>query len=160
MTEDFPERNDDRDSETPGAGFVRPGEYAPAGEAHGAGDTFAAEHLADAFRVRIGRVHDAMQGEYGLGPGDRVTSKQAHDLLEALIPDAPLDQRDAMLMDLGAFTPRRDEERGIGDASPAEVRARNRADFADAGDADGATAARPFRHSSWMIRGAMSPSGQ
>lgn len=139
MTDDFPERNDDRDPETPGAGFVRPGEYAPAGEAQGADDTFTAEQLADAFRVRIGRVHNAMQGEYGLGPGERVTSQQASELLEALMPEAPLDQREAMLMELGAFTPRGDDEWGIGEASPAEVRARNRADYADAGNPDGAS---------------------
>lgn len=139
MTDDIVDRNDDRDPETPGAGFVAPGDYAPAGEAQGAGDTFSAEQLADAFRVRIGRVHDAMRGEYGLGPGERVTNKQAHDLLEALLPEAPLEQREAMLMELGAFTPRRDAEYGIGDASPEEVRERNSADYTDAGDPDGAS---------------------
>jgi hypothetical protein len=142
MTDEIRDLNDDHDPETPGAGFVAPGEYAPAGEGQGAGATFAAEQLADTFRVRIGRVHDAMRGEYGLDPGGRVTSKQAHDLLEALLPEAPLEQREAMLMELGAFTPRRDEERGIGESSPTEVRARNRADFADAGDADGASEER------------------
>lgn len=137
MTNDAPGSTDDR--ETPDAGFVAPGEYAPAGEAQGTGETFAAEQLADAFGVDIGRVHNAMQGEYGLGPGDRVTSVQARELLEALEPEAPLDRREAMLMELGAFTPRSDAERGIGEASPEEVRARNRADFADAGNPDGAS---------------------
>ena len=139
MTDDIPERTDDRDRETPGAGEAGTGEYAPAGEAQGVGDTFSAEQLADAFRVRIGRVHDAMQGELGLGPGERITSRQAAELLEALMPEAPLDQREATLMELGAYTPRRDAERGIGEATPGEVRARNRADFADAGNPDGAS---------------------
>ena len=94
------------------------------------------------LRTGIGRVHDAMRGEYDLGPGERVSSAQAQELLEALIPEAPLDQREAMLMELGAFTPRRDDDWGIGEASPEEVRARNRADFADAGNPDGATEER------------------
>jgi hypothetical protein len=139
MTNDIPGPTDGRDPETPDAGFVSPGEYAPAGEAQGIGDTFSAEQLADAFRVRIGRVHDAMRGEYDLGPADQITSQQASELLEALLPEAPLDQRQAMLMELGAFTPRGDVERGIGESSPEEVRARNRADFADAGNPDGAS---------------------
>jgi hypothetical protein len=139
MTDEIIDRNDDHDPETPGAGFVDPGEYAPAGEAQGAGETFSAEQLARAFRVDADRVEHAMRGEYGLGPDARVTSAQAHDLLEAILPEAPLEQREAMLMELGAFTPRRDAEWGIGDASPAEVRARNRADYVDAGDPDGAS---------------------
>ncbi len=139
MTDDIIDRNDDRDPETPGAGFARPGEYIPAGEAQGAGETFSAEQMAAAFGVDVDRVHDAMRGEYGLGPEERVTNAQAHELVEALLPEAPLDRREAMLMELGAYTPRRDEERGIGESSPAEVRARNRADFADAGDPDGAS---------------------
>jgi hypothetical protein len=139
MTDENRDRNDDHDPETPGAGFTGPGEYAPAGEAQGQDATFSAEQLAGAFRVATERVQAAMRGEYGLGPYDRVSSVQADALLEALLPEAPLDVREAKLMELGAFTPRRDAERGIGEASPAEVRARNRADFTDAGDADGAS---------------------
>jgi hypothetical protein len=41
-------------------------------------------------------------------------------LAEVLLPDEPLDRREAALMRLGAFTPRRDADWGLGDAPPGE----------------------------------------
>ena len=46
---------------------ARTGEYTPAGEGQGQNSTFSAQQVADAFRVEIGRVHNAFQGEFGLG---------------------------------------------------------------------------------------------
>jgi hypothetical protein len=137
MTDRPPHLNDDRDPATPGAGLTGPGEYAPAGELQGQASSFTADDVANAFDVAIHRVHDAMQGELGLGADARVESRQAQVLAEVLLGDQPLDRRQAALMQLGAYTPRADAERGIGEASPAEVRARNRADRTDAGADDG-----------------------
>lgn len=137
MTDQPPHLDDDNDSETPGAGFVAPGDYLPAGEAQGSAAGFTADDVVDAFDVAIHRVRNAMQGEFGLGEDARVDSQQAQVLAEVLLGDQPLDRREAALMQLGAYTPRADAERGIGEASPAEVRARNRADRTDAGDDEG-----------------------
>ena len=101
-------------------GFTGPGEYAPAGEAQGQNETFTAEQIAGAFGVEIGRVHKAMQGEFGLGEGGRVDSRQAQGLAEVLLGDQPLDQREAALMQLGAYTPRSDHEWGSGETAPGE----------------------------------------
>ncbi|MBA3449703.1 MAG: hypothetical protein H0T18_00665 [Chloroflexia bacterium] len=102
------------------AGLVAPGEYAPAGEAQGAGDRFAAGQVAAAFAVTIDRVHRAMTGEFGLDPDDSVTSRQAQHLTEVILGDQPLAEREAALMQLGAFTPRADHDWGIGEAAPGE----------------------------------------
>ena len=91
------------------AGFVAPGEYVPSGEAQGIVRTFGLDELAA-----------AMQGEFGLAVGARVTSAQAQELAEALLTDAPLDAREAALMSLGAFTPRPDHSWGVGEAAPSE----------------------------------------
>lgn len=102
------------------ADIAAPGEYAPAGEAQGQVRTFGLEELAAAFAVAADRVAAAMRGELGLSPGARVTSAQAQDLAEALLPEEPLDARQAALMTLGAFTPRPDHAWGVGEAAPGE----------------------------------------
>ena len=102
------------------AGFVAPGEYAPAGEAQGRGATFAAQEIAAAFGVGVDRVHKAMAGEFALAPDARVDSRQAQHLAEAILSDLPQTEREAALMPLGAFTPRRDHDWGIGEAAPGE----------------------------------------
>jgi hypothetical protein len=102
------------------AGLVAPGEYAPAGEAGREATTFTAEQLAAAFAVASERVHRALAGEFSLTPADRVDSQQAQHLTEVILGDLPLDQREAALMRLGAFTPRVDHDWGIGEAAPGE----------------------------------------
>ena len=102
------------------AGLVAPGEYAPAGEAQGVGRTFTAAEVAVAFGVAIARVHQAMSGEFALAPDARVQSRQAQYLAEVILGDLPHAERDAALMRLGAFTPRRDHDWGIGEAAPGE----------------------------------------
>ncbi|HYH11537.1 MAG TPA: hypothetical protein VD789_04200 [Thermomicrobiales bacterium] len=109
-----------QDTETPAAGITGPGEYTPAGEAQGQFETFSAARVAEAFGVEIGRVRNAMQGEFELGPGETVDSKQAQTLAEVLLGDRPLDQQQAALMQLGAFTPRTDHEWGSGETAPGE----------------------------------------
>jgi hypothetical protein len=111
----------DHGEETPlPAGMKRPGEYGPAGEMQGVQASFLAEEVAAAFEVEIGRVHAAMRGEFALDAGGQVDSRQAQHLAEVLLADEPLDEREAALMKLGAFTPRPDHEWGAGEADPDE----------------------------------------
>ncbi|MDP9355675.1 MAG: hypothetical protein M3R02_10430 [Chloroflexota bacterium] len=94
-------------------------EYLPAGEAQGQGTRFTAVQVADAFGVEVERVHRALAGEFSLAPEASVDSRQAQQLAEVL-GDAPLDQQEAALMQLGAFTPRRDQDWGLGETAPGE----------------------------------------
>lgn len=131
MSNDSRDRN--RDTSQPDAGFTGPGEYAPAGEAHGQEAEITADELADAFNVDIDRVHAAMQGEFGVDPGGTVGSAQAQELAEVLLGDLPLEEQQAALMKLGAFTPRTDHDWGVGEAPPSEEsdRLKRRADRSD-----------------------------
>ncbi len=104
----------------PGAGIVGPGEYAPAGELQGIGAAFSAPQVAAAFGVAIDRVHNAMAGEFRLEPTATVDSRQAQHLAEVILTDRPLDVREAALMTLGAFTPRPDQDWGVGETAPGE----------------------------------------
>ncbi|MCA9879208.1 MAG: hypothetical protein KC442_15560 [Thermomicrobiales bacterium] len=106
--------------QTINAGVTAPGEYTPAGEAQGRARTFGRDELAAAFAVPADRVAVAMRGELGLAAEARVTSAQVQNLVEALLPEEPLDVRQAALMALGAFTPRPDHVWGIGEAAPGE----------------------------------------
>lgn len=92
----------------------------PAGEDRGAGRRFTAKTIAMAFGVDEARVVRALEGEWGMTPQAEVDSRQAQELAEVLLGDQPLDQRQAALMRLGAFTPRSDVEWGLGDARPGE----------------------------------------
>lgn len=103
-----------------GGRFTGPGEYIPAGEGQGIGATFTAQQVARAFDVEIQRVHRAMKGEFALDAEGRVDSKQAQQLAEALLGDQALDAREAALMQLGAFTPRPDQDWGLGETAPGE----------------------------------------
>lgn len=102
------------------AGFVAPGEYAPAGGAQGTTATFSAAQVAGAFAVAIDRVHRALAGELGLGSEGRVDSRQAQHLADVILGDQPQAEQQAALMRLGAFTPRPDHDWGIGEAAPGE----------------------------------------
>ena len=97
----------------------------PAGEDRGIGDRFDARRVAEAFAVDIDRVERAMQGEFGLNSGDTVDSRQAQHLSEVIIGDAPMDEREAAMMRLGAFTPRADVAAGVGDMAPPEEQTKN-----------------------------------
>jgi hypothetical protein len=100
--------------------FVAPGEYAPAGEMQGVEACFSGEQVAAAFATSLDRVRRAMAGEFELGPRDTVNSRQAQRLAEVLLDDEPLPEREAALMRLGAYTPRRDHAWGIGEAAADE----------------------------------------
>lgn len=100
--------------------MVAPGEYAPAGEAQGIGETFGAGEVAEAFGVEIERVHNAMAGEFALGPEAKVDSRQAQHFAEVIVGDRPQAEQEAALMRLGAFTPRPDHDWGVGEAAPDE----------------------------------------
>ena len=102
------------------AGMVAPGEYAPAGEAQGIGETFSAGEVAAAFDVEIGRVHNAMAGEFALAPEARADSRQAQHFAEVILGDLPQAEQEAALMRLGAFTPRPDHDWGVGETAPDE----------------------------------------
>jgi hypothetical protein len=96
------------------------GVYIEAGEDVGPERVFSADEIAGAFRVERERVVRAMAGELGLSAGDRVTSTGAQELVEVLLGERPMDERQAALMTLGAFTPRRDAEWGLGSGPPNE----------------------------------------
>lgn len=88
--------------------------------AAGENATFGAAKVASAFGVEEVRVHRAMQGEFGKAPDGSVDSRQAQQLAEVVLADEPLDQREAKLMKLGAYTPRSEEIWGLGDSPPGE----------------------------------------
>jgi hypothetical protein len=92
----------------------------PTGEDQGVGRHFTAKMIGMAFGVDEARVVRALEGELGLTPEAEVDSRHAQELAEVLLVDQPLDQRQAALMRLGAFTPRSDVEWGLGDARPGE----------------------------------------
>jgi hypothetical protein len=102
------------------AGQIAPGEYAPAGEAQGQGVTFTADQVAVAFNVAVDRVQRAMAGEFNLQADGRVDSRQAQELAEVILGDEDLAEREAALMQLGAFTPRPDQDWGLGETAPGE----------------------------------------
>ncbi|CAA9543829.1 MAG: hypothetical protein AVDCRST_MAG49-1235 [uncultured Thermomicrobiales bacterium] len=102
------------------APVARDDETVRAGEDQGFGARFGAAAIAAGFGVEEQRVHNALQGEFGLGPDGTVDSKQAQQLAEALLGDQPLAAQEAALMQLGAFTPRRDDDWGMGDTAPGE----------------------------------------
>ncbi len=96
------------------------GEYLPAGEDQGLGARFSAEELATAFDVAVERVRQAISGELTIGTEEKVDSRQAQRLAEVLLGDQPQDIRQAALMRLGSFTPRPDQEWGLGETAPGE----------------------------------------
>jgi len=91
------------------------GEYTPAGEDQGVNSSFSADQIASAFEVDTQRVHNAFEGEFGLGPDGQVDSKGAQQLAEAILGDKPQDVQQAALMTLGAYTPRTDHDWGFGE---------------------------------------------
>ena len=102
------------------AGVTASGEYIPAGEAQGQHAAFTADQVAAAFNVAIDRVHRAMAGEFNLGPDGGVDSRQAQHLAEVILGDEELAEREAALMQLGAFTPRADQDWGLGETAAGE----------------------------------------
>jgi hypothetical protein len=92
----------------------------PAGESSGQNRSFTAADLAAAFSVEVERIERAIRGEFGLEPDGAVTSHQAQHLAEVLLAERPLDEREAALMKLGAYTPRSDVEWGLGDTYDGE----------------------------------------
>ncbi len=96
------------------------GEYTPAGEDQGVASSFTADQVAAAFEVDVERVHNAFQGEFGLGPEGSVDSKGAQLLAELILGDKPQDIQQAALMTLGAFTPRTDHDWGFGEKADDE----------------------------------------
>ena len=69
-----------------------------------------------------------MAGEFRLGADASVDSRQAQHIAEVMLTDQPLDVRQAALMSLGAFTPRPDQDWGIGETAPGEESDRYAAD--------------------------------
>ncbi len=94
------------------------GAYVPAGEDQGQNRTFTAEQIAEAFGVDADRVRDAIHGEFGDEVREGVTSKQAQHLAEVFMSDHPLEDQEAALMTLGAFTPRRDYMEATAEPKP------------------------------------------
>jgi hypothetical protein len=103
-----------------GANDEQGGAPLPAGERQGINAAFTAAQIARAFDVDPATVERAIAGEFGGSPEARVDSRQAQRLSEVLLFDQPLENREAALMQLGAFTPRPDEVWGIGDEPPGE----------------------------------------
>lgn len=119
------------------------GRTVPAGEHQGLSATFTAEQIAVTFRVGVERVERAMKGELGLDRAARVDSLGAQLLAEILLADRPLADREAALMELGAYTPRSDTAWGLGDKAPGEESDRL------AGSADRPATERANPHSSY-----------
>jgi hypothetical protein len=96
------------------------GVYIEAGEAAPTRQFVTAEQVARAFGVDRQRVTKALAEEFSLGPDARIDERVAHELSELLLTDQPLDKREAAMMQLGVFTPRRDAVEGIGSEPPGE----------------------------------------
>jgi hypothetical protein len=98
------------------------GEQGPTGEDQGVNAVFSASDVAKAFDVEIDRVHNALAGEYNLGTDAKVDSRQAQLLAEVILGDRPQAEQEAALMQLGAFTPRRDTlEASVSEKPPGEL---------------------------------------
>ncbi len=108
----------DQDNESLQTDLSDDGEYTPAGEAQGQDATFTADQVAAAFDVAKDRVLNAIDGEFGMDASGRVDSRQAQHLAEVILGDQPQDKQMAALMQLGAFTPRTDQDYGKGEAAP------------------------------------------
>lgn len=91
----------------------------PPGEDQGLNTEFTASAVAEAFGVDIDRVYKAMQGEFGLDERGTVDSRQAQHLAEVILGDQPMDQQEAALMQLGAYTPRADTIEATATEKPA-----------------------------------------
>lgn len=83
-------------------------EHDPPGEDQGIHARFSIRQVAEAFNVAPDRVVRAFSGEYSLGEEASVDSRQAQHLAEVILGDRRQEERDAALMQLGAYTPRRD----------------------------------------------------
>lgn len=94
------------------------GAYVPAGEDQGEDQTFSAGQVAEAFGVDAARVRAAIEGEFSQGADTGITSKQAQHLAEVFLNDQPLEQQEAALMTLGAYTPRRDYMEATAEPKP------------------------------------------
>lgn len=101
--------------------------YIEAGESTGTASHFSVAQIAAAFEVAPERIARAMHGEFGLGADGLADSRMAQHLAEVLLGDQPLDQREAALMQLGAYTPRSDAVWGAGSGPPDEESDRQRA---------------------------------
>jgi hypothetical protein len=95
-------------------------EYIPAGERADARASFAVNELAEAVGVDRTSV-EREAAAAGLAVAGGVDNRAAQVLVERLMRDRPLPDRQAALMRLGAFTPRSDTVEGVGDVpSPEE----------------------------------------
>jgi hypothetical protein len=92
----------------------------PTGATPAPGNVFTAGQIAEAFSLSQERVERAIREAFGPRAVGGVNDKQAQDLAEELLADRPLDQREAALLTLGAFTPRADDAWGLGDKAPGE----------------------------------------
>jgi hypothetical protein len=78
------------------------------GNNQGVSTVFSANDIAHAFGVDIQRVFNAFAGEFDLDESGQVDSRQAQHLSEMILGDKPMAEQEAALMQLGAYTPRRD----------------------------------------------------
>jgi hypothetical protein len=106
--------------------LVAPEQYGseqdPAGEDQGINKVFSANDVASAFEVAIDRVHNAFAGEFNLEPEAKVNSRQAQILAEVILGNRPQADQDAALLQLGAYTPRRDTlETSVSEKRPGEL---------------------------------------
>lgn len=98
------------------------GEQDPPGEDQGVNARFSARAVAEAFNVEIDRVHNALAGEFSLDKDATVDSRHAQHLAEVLLGDRPQAEQEAALLQLGAYTPRRDTlEPSVSEKPPGEL---------------------------------------
>lgn len=83
-------------------------EHDPPGENQGINARFTVDDVARHFDVARERVVRAFAGEFHLDDTDTVNSTQAQHLSEVIIGNRTQEEREAALMKLGAYTPRRD----------------------------------------------------
>jgi len=92
----------------------------PIGEEGSVNARFSISQIASAFNVDEVRIVRAVAGEFHEDAHATVDSRQVQHLAEVVLGDQPLDQQQAAMMKLGAFTPRSDADFGLGDARPGE----------------------------------------
>src|SRR4051794_17167685 len=93
-----------------------PGEYVPAGENARTDVRFDIAQIGAALGLDPQIVDAAAHSEFGSPQGALLDSRHVQRLAELLLADQPLADREAALLQFGAYTPRADVGDGIGDA--------------------------------------------
>lgn len=92
----------------------------PAGEGESPRKTTTVDEVAAAFGVDRERVAKAVFGEFRIGADSVLSARQVQHIAEVMLADQPLGVRTAAVMETGVYTPRPDDDFGLGSGEPSE----------------------------------------